>query len=223
MRIMLTYIRLKLTNDAALRGTRDENGVLWFSVYDCINFVCNKEPSSSYSCNLFKKLLSNNSKYQAELMASYRHQQTLASYRPHKTYHNRAFTATPCMTFEGLQRFLVLLENNGTPMNAEHLAVVNNIFRRFFCIDDGLAIHADIIEEINPDLTKVAEAKPAPEPCAPAVPAGAVPAVEHDADAAVLGKRKELEQLDLEEQELALEERRLALARRRLALTGRLR
>lgn len=97
---------------------------------------------------------------------------------------------TPCMTIKGLQRLLMLL---GGKVAAEFRAIVEGVFTRYTAGDTSL------IEEIHANAASDA---PVQQLCRNAL--------EHEAPAA-LGKRKEMEALELEERREALVRSRQAL------------
>ena len=59
-------VALKLTENASLRGMRNEEGMRYFSVYDFINFVSNHERGDSYARKTFERLIKEGSQYASE-------------------------------------------------------------------------------------------------------------------------------------------------------------
>ena len=60
-------VALKLTENASLRGMRNEEGMRYFSVYDFINFVTDHEPGHDYAYQTFKRLVKPGSEHAHEV------------------------------------------------------------------------------------------------------------------------------------------------------------
>ena len=80
-------VALKLTENASLRGMRNEDGVYCFSVYDFINLVTGRELGSSYGRVTFLRL-TNGSEYASEIVTNCNSFKIQGSRGPE----------TPCMT-----------------------------------------------------------------------------------------------------------------------------
>jgi hypothetical protein len=127
---------LNLTENAALRGMLveaegvDEKDKWWFSVYDFINFVCDKYHNRTYAHTAFLRLTKDGSEHQNEVLSNCRHCKF-----PGERQRN-----TPCMTLRGLQRLLMIL---GGKVAAEYQAIAEGIFTRYTAGD------ASLLEEIR--------------------------------------------------------------------------
>jgi hypothetical protein len=122
---------LNLTENAALRGVKIEaQDVLevdqwWFSVFDFINFACEKDPKSTYAKVTFLRLNENGSEYAKEVVTSCNHFK----------FPGQGQRLTPCMTLRGLQRLLMIL---GGKVAAEYRAIAEGIFTRYIGGDPSL-------------------------------------------------------------------------------------
>ena len=128
---------LNLTENAALRGVKieaqgvDEKDKWWFSVYDFINFVCDKDPKGTYAKNYIRRLTENGSEYAKEV----------DSFRVDLKFPGSGQQNTPCMTLRGLQRLLMIL---GGKVAAEYRKISEGVFTRYMAGDASLLpeIHA---------------------------------------------------------------------------------
>jgi hypothetical protein len=122
---------LNLTENAALRGVKieaqgvDEKDKWWFSVYDFINFVCDKDPKGSYAKMTFASLTKEGSEYQKEVVKNL----------DYLKFPGQRQRLTPCMTLRGLQRLLMIL---GGKVAAEYRAIAEGIFTRYIAGDPSL-------------------------------------------------------------------------------------
>jgi hypothetical protein len=122
---------LNLTENAALRGVKieaqgvDEKDKWWFSVYDFINFVCDKDPKGSYAKMTFASLTKEGSEYQKEVVKNL----------DYLKFPGQRQRLTPCMTLRGLQRLLMVL---GGKVAAEYRAIAEGIFTRYIGGDPSL-------------------------------------------------------------------------------------
>jgi hypothetical protein len=114
---------LNLTENAALRGMLveaegvDEKDKWWFSVYDFINFVCDKDPKGTYAKSTFQRL----TKYDSE------HAKAIDTLCVYCKFAGERQQNTPCMTIRGLQRLLMIL---GGKVAAEYREITEGIFTR---------------------------------------------------------------------------------------------
>ena len=60
--------------DVSIRGMRTDAGVDYWSVFDFINKVCEKEAGDSYGRKLFSRLIAEESEHHAELMSLSKYQ-----------------------------------------------------------------------------------------------------------------------------------------------------
>lgn len=122
---------LNLTENAALRGMKveaegvDEKDKWWFSVYDFVNFVCDKDPKGPYAKSTFQRLIKNDSEYAKEV-------DTLCI---GLKFAGRGQQLTPCMTIKGLQRLLMIL---GGKVAAEYRAIAEGVMTRYLAGDASL-------------------------------------------------------------------------------------
>jgi hypothetical protein len=148
---------LKLTENAALRGMLVEaQGVhekdkWWFSVYDFINFVCDKKHNRTYAHVVFSRLTKEGSEYRKSILSDCKYCKFTTS----------AKQKTPCMSIRGLQRLLMIL---GGKVAAEYRKVVEGVFTRFMRGDNSLIaeIHANAAS--NPPLNQACRAALEQEP-----------------------------------------------------------
>ena len=92
-------VALQLTENASLRGMRNEDGVWYFSVYDFVNFVTGHELGHDYAYQTFKRLVKPGSEHANDILTNCQD----VKFSGHKQ------KPTPCMTIRGLQRLLVIL------------------------------------------------------------------------------------------------------------------
>lgn len=173
---------LRLTEDASLRGKQDDNGMWWFSVYNFINFVCDKEEGSSYHYVTWKRLVSETSEHRDEVLTHCKYLKFAGSGQ----------RDTPCMTIKGLQRLLMLL---GGKVAGEYRQIVEGVFTRYMAGDTSL------VEEIRANAASDA---PVQQLCRNAL--------EHEAPAALGKRKLDELQMEerrlvLEEKRFALEEK----------------
>ena len=122
---------LNLTENAALRGMLveaegvDEKDKWWFSVYDFIDFVCDKYHNRTYAHTAFLRLTKDGSEHQKPVLTDCKYCQF-----PGARQRN-----TPCMTLRGLQRLLMIL---GGKVAAEYRAIAEGIFTRYIGGDPSL-------------------------------------------------------------------------------------
>ena len=107
----------------------DEKDKWWFSVYDFINFVCDKYHNRTYAHTAFLRLTKDGSEHQNEVLSNCRHCKF-----PGERQRN-----TPCMTLRGLQRLLMIL---GGKVAAEYRAIAEGIFTRYTAGDASLLADA---------------------------------------------------------------------------------
>ena len=77
----------------------DEKDKWWFSVFDLINFVCDKDPKGTYAKSTFQRLIKYDSEYAKEV-------DTLCV---DLKFPGSGQKNTPCMTIRGLQRLLMMI------------------------------------------------------------------------------------------------------------------
>ena len=100
----------------------DEKDKWWFSVYDFINFVCDKEPKCTYAKTTFQRLTKNDSEYTKDI-------DTLCvDMTKYCKLPGERQKPTPCMTIRGLQRLLMLL---GGKVAAEYRAIAEGVMTRY--------------------------------------------------------------------------------------------
>ena len=107
-------VALKLTENASLRGMRNEEGMRYFSVYDFINFVTDHEPGHDYAYQTFKRLVKPGSVHANEVLTN------CQDFR----FPGQGQKSTPCMTIRGLQRLLMIL---GGKVAAEYREIVEGV------------------------------------------------------------------------------------------------
>ena len=123
-------IALQLTDNASLRGMRNEDGMWYFSVYDFINFVTDHELGHDYAYQTFKRLVKPGSAHANDILTNCQD----VKFSGHKQ------KPTPAMTIRGLQRLLMIL---GGKVAAEYREIVESVFTRYTAGDTSL------IEEVR--------------------------------------------------------------------------
>ena len=118
-------VALQLTENASLRGMRNEDGVYCFSVYDFINLVTGHERGNAYARMTFQRLTKEGSEYASEIVTNC---------NSFKIQGSRG-AETPCMTIRGLQRLLMML---GGKVAAEYREIVESVFTRYTAGDTSL-------------------------------------------------------------------------------------
>ena len=103
----------------------DEKDKWWFSVYDFIDFVCDKYHNRTYAHTAFLRLTKDGSEHQKPVLTDCKYCQF-----PGARQRN-----TPCMTLRGLQRLLMIL---GGKVAAEYRAIAEGIFTRYIAGDPSL-------------------------------------------------------------------------------------
>ena len=184
---------LRLTSDATVRGATTHDGLQVFAVFDCISLVCQK--SSSYSRQIWKRLISDDSDYKLELEALVT-TVTLCHTGKNTSYH------TPAMTLRGLQRLVQIL---GSKVAADFRVILETTFTRYMSGD------VSMIEEIR---TNAASSAPIHQAYRQALEQEPVTNTPHR----VLTRDEALFNLELHERHMALHERHMALHERSWAL-----
>ena len=123
-------VALKLTENASLRGMRNEDGVWYFSVYDFVNFVTGHELGETYAKMTFSRLTKEGHEHAKEVVTNCYYFQ----------FPGQGQKSTPCMTLRGLQRLLMIL---GGKVAAEFREIVESVFTRYTAGDTSL------IEEVR--------------------------------------------------------------------------
>ena len=123
-------VALKLTENASLRGMRNEDGVWYFSVYDFVNFVTGHELGETYAKMTFSRLTKEGHEHAKEVVTNCYYFQ----------FPGQGQKSTPCMTLRGLQRLLMIL---GGKVAAEFREIVEGVFTRYMAGDTSL------IEEVR--------------------------------------------------------------------------
>ena len=132
----MSALLLKLTGDAAVRGTVTSDGQQVFSVYDFINLVCQK--TGTYAHNTWARLKDRDSNlkegdgFKMEILRY--HTDSVSS-----TVQSRN-RVTPVMTLRQLQRLLLSLDNK---VAADFRLIVESTFTRYMSGD------ASMIQEIH--------------------------------------------------------------------------
>lgn len=104
---------LEFTSTANLRVMMGMNGHQYYSVFDFINIVCDKDPKDNYSKVTFKRL------------KEHTHAQEFHTRVVHFKFPGRGQRLTPCMKIESLQRLLVAL---GNKVNVKYRSMVEEAF-----------------------------------------------------------------------------------------------
>jgi hypothetical protein len=148
---------LNLTENAALRGMKveaegvEEKEKWWFSVYDFVNFVCDKDPKGPYAKSTFQRLIKNDSEYAKEV-------DTLCI---GLKFAGRGQQLTPCMTIRGLQRLLMIL---GGKVAAEYRAIAEGVMTRYLAGDTTLLAEIRANAASNTPLNQACRAALEQEP-----------------------------------------------------------
>lgn len=180
---VMTSLVLKLVDlaeGASVRGMMKPDGVPAFSVYDFMKITCGYKDTGATARKEWMRLIGRNSEFKDELVAILHFCK----------FPEAGSRVTPCMTIQGLQRFLVIL---GGRVTAELRAVVEGVLSRVVAGDQE--VHA-------PDAPAQQGlcASPSHEPVAPVL------------GELCLGKKREREALlfdmEMAGRRLALEERR---------------
>jgi hypothetical protein len=95
---------LELSSTANLRVMMGMDGHQYYSVYDFIHFVCDKDPKSTYARNAFSRIDTHVVRFQ---------------------FPGPGQKLTPCMPIEGLQRLLLAL---GKKVDAKYRSIVEEAF-----------------------------------------------------------------------------------------------
>jgi hypothetical protein len=103
----------------------DEKDKWWFSVFDFINFVCEKDHNRTYAHRVFSRLVKDGSEYQNEVLSNCEYCK----------FAGQRQKSTPCMTIRGLQRLLMIL---GGKAAAEYRAIAEGVFTRCIAGDASL-------------------------------------------------------------------------------------
>jgi hypothetical protein len=112
-------------DQAKIRGVKGESGEEWWSVYDFINAVCEKDSKDKYGAHVFYNLTQDTSEYKDEVCSS----------SSHLKFPGRGQRDTPCMTLRGLLRLLMIL---GGKVASGYRAVVETTFTRVMAGDRSL-------------------------------------------------------------------------------------
>lgn len=118
----MAELMLGLAQSACIRGMRVD-GMDYFSVYDFIIYVCDKE--KTYATTLWSRLISSDSLEQQEIW-------------PHCFYlkfSGQGQKSTPCMTMCGLQ---VLLQVMGGKVSAQYRNMMRSVFNRYMAGDTSM-------------------------------------------------------------------------------------
>lgn len=113
----------KLTENTAIRCMSVEKEDAhhkekwWFSVYDFINIVYDKDIKDGFSVTKFTRLIEKGAE----------HKEELESLRVMLKFSGRGQRNTPCMTMRGLQRLLMIL---GGKVAAKYREIVEGVFTR---------------------------------------------------------------------------------------------